>query len=104
VSNEIILANLDFLYNLGARIILRCPLVPGVNDSRTHLEGIAAIAEKYPDLEDLQILPFHDMGRDKYRQIGKTYPLGDIPTADAVTKEAWIAMLHRLGCTRAHLA
>lgn len=103
VSNEVILENLGFLYNLGARIILRCPLVPGVNDGRAHLEGIAALCERYPDLEGIQVLPFHAMGREKYDRIGAVNPLPGVATADAVTKEAWIAALHRLGCTRAHL-
>lgn len=104
VSNELILENLDFLYHLGARIVLRCPLVPGVNDSRQHLEGIAALSDRYPKLQDLQILPFHDMGREKYAQIGAINPLPNLHTADAVTKNAWISALHRLGCTRARLA
>ena len=103
VSNDIILQNLDFLYNSGAKIILRCPLVPGINDSREHLEGIALLSERYPDLVDVQVMPFHDMGRDKYRQLGQVNPLEGLPTADAVTKSGWIAALHRLGCTKAHL-
>lgn len=102
--NDLILTNLDHLYRLGANIVLRCPLVPGVNDSREHLEGIAALGEKYPDLVDLQILPFHNMGRDKYAQIGRVNPLAGLASADDVTKERWISTLHRLGCTRAHIA
>ena len=103
VPNDRILQNLDFLYRMGAQVILRCPLVPGVNDDREHLEGIAALSEKYPALVDVQIMPYHDMGRDKYTQIGLTYPLQGLATADPVTQEQWISTLHRLGCTRAHI-
>lgn len=103
VSNETILENLDYLYRLGARIVLRCPLIPGVNDTREHLEGIAAISDRYPDLVDVQIMPYHDMGREKYAQIGLENPLPNVRTADPVTQDSWIAALHRLGCTRAHI-
>ncbi len=103
VSNELILKNLNYLYRLGARIVLRCPLVPGVNDTREHLEGIATLANRYPDLVDIQIMPYHDMGREKYAQLGMVNPLPGVPTADVVKQESWIATLHRLGCTRAHI-
>lgn len=101
VSNRRILENLDCLYRLGARIILRCPLVPGINDSREHLSGIAALSERYPNLEAIEIMPYHNMGRDKYAQIGRDSPIKDLATADEVTKSEWVTALHRLGCTRA---
>lgn len=104
VANERIVDNLDFLYRQGARIRLRCPLVPGVNDTPAHLAGIAGLAARYPDLEAIQILPYHDMGRDKALHIGRVNVLRDLPTADEATKARWIAALHDLGCTRARLA
>ena len=102
-SNVRILDNLAFLYEEGARIVLRCPLIPGVNDSADHLAGIAALAARYPKLEGVQILPFHNMGRDKAARIGRVNPLADVPSADAATRDRWIDTLHRMGCTRATL-
>ena len=40
VSNQIILDNLDYLYRMGAKIRLRCPLIPGVNDTAEHIGGL----------------------------------------------------------------
>jgi pyruvate formate lyase activating enzyme len=104
VSNERILGNLDYLYRRGARIVLRCPLVPGVNDPSEHLAGIAALAARYPALEGVEVLPYHDLGRDKAARIGQTFALPGVPSADAATAARWLDALHALGCTRAALA
>ena len=102
--NTRILANLDYLYRLGARIRLRCPLVPGVNDTPGHLHGIAALSARYPGLDGVDVLPYHGMAREKHERIGCENPLGDLPTTDEATKARWLETLHALGCTRARLA
>ena len=103
VSNELILENLDYLYEKGARIILRCPLVPGINDTSQHLAGIARIAADYPDLEGVQIMAYHNLGRAKSAAIGVDNPLGDLGSADDATKQEWLDRLHALGCTQCEL-
>jgi pyruvate formate lyase activating enzyme len=102
-TNGRVLANLDFLYELGARIRLRCPLVPGVNDCPSHLEGIARLSHRYPNLEGVEIMAYHDMGRDKAERIGRAYMLSHVPSADEHHKAFWLDELHRRGCTRARI-
>lgn len=101
VGRDRIVANLDWLYHHGARIVLRCPLVPGVNDSAAHLAGIAALSARYPRLEGVDVLPYHALGRDKAEQVGFENPLADLPTTDEETVDGWLAALRRLGCERA---
>ncbi len=81
-GNELILNNLDFLYESDAAIILRCPILPEINDSQEHLEGIAALGRKYPRLRGVEILPYHDIGLYKFGLLGMDPPtLGtSIPT------------------------
>ena len=67
-----ILDNLAFLASRGASIVLRCPLVPGVNDSDEALAHIAALAEKTPGVLRVDIEPYHPMGEDKNRRLGRT--------------------------------
>jgi pyruvate formate lyase activating enzyme len=102
-SNQQILANLDYLYNRCARIVLRCPLIPGVNDTPAHLASIASLSARYPKLEGLEIMAYHSWGRDKSARIGLSNPLASLPTADETTKAGWLAALRNLGCTRARL-
>ena len=101
VPNDRILANLKFLYHQGAAIILRCPLIPGVNDSIEHLEGIAAIVRQYPDLVGVELMAYHDLGRDKGLRLGQDYALEGVQTASEATKQAWLESLLTLGCERA---
>jgi len=74
ISNDLILRNLDFLYQAGKEIILRCPLIPGVNDGEDHLEGIVRLAQHYPGLRDIQIMPFHPYGISKATDVGMAVP------------------------------
>jgi pyruvate formate lyase activating enzyme len=97
VSNELILSNLDMLYESGARIAVRCPLVPGINDDDAHLSGIADLSRRYPNLAEIEIMPYHRMGNEKGRRAGLEVKL-DIPNTDAATKAGWEARLSELGC------
>ena len=64
---------LDNLYRLdeaGARIILRCPLIPGFNDDDEHLKQIAVTANKLCHVQEINLLPYHPLGRDKGQYLG----------------------------------
>lgn len=100
VSNERILANLDLLCGAGS-VSLRCPLVPGVNDLRSHLQGIANLAARYPDLAAVEIMAYHEYGRDKGPRVGRQAQLGEIETSDEETVASWLQALADLGCERA---
>jgi pyruvate formate lyase activating enzyme len=97
VSNELILQNLQFIYEQGASIILRCPLISGVNDSQEHLQGIANMSKKYPLLKGIELLPYHDMGKGKYKELGREYTLGNIKNTSEEQKKKWISFFQALG-------
>jgi pyruvate formate lyase activating enzyme len=101
VSNVQILSNLDFLSSQGAAIMLRCPLIPGVNDSLDHLKGIANLGYKYPNLLGIELMPYHDLGKTKGQRLGEAYPLEHVKTADAATQQGWLETLAGLGCDKA---
>lgn len=103
VRNEVVLQNLDYLYANGANIILRCPLIAGLNDSADHLEGIANLSRRYPRLRGIEIMAYHNMGRAKAERIGFADPLGTLPSTDESTKLGWLGALHDLGCGQAEL-
>ena len=98
VGSERIAENLAWLDDHGARIVLRCPLVPGVNDSPEHLAAIAALARRYSHIEAIDVLPYHALGRDKAERIGMENPLSGLPSAGDAELARWIEELHRLGC------
>ena len=67
-----ILDNLAFIAARGAAIVLRCPLVPGVNDSDDALAHIVNLAKKTPGVRKIDIEPYHPMGEGKSRRLGRT--------------------------------
>lgn len=53
-----------------AEIILRCPLVPGINDEDEHLRRIARMADELKVLR-IDLEPYHPLGEGKSRSLGK---------------------------------
>jgi len=100
VSNDLILSNLAYLYNQKARIILRCPLIPGVNDDEEHLAGIADISRRFPGLDGIEIMAYHNLGTDKSLMLGRQPEYQDKPSASNSQKETWLIKLKDLGCEK----
>lgn len=103
-SNDIILDNLDFLTSKDANILLRCPLIPGVNDDNEHLAGIAHLAKRYPTLQGVEIMPYHNMGESKVEALGEESRLPGIANASEETKEKWLTALKKLGCENVRIS
>ena len=78
VSNRLILSNLRRLSELGHSIILRMPLIPGVNDSPEAIAAVGTFAASLPHLIHLEILPYHQAGVEKYHRLEKNYALASI--------------------------
>jgi len=75
--NHRILENLRALARHGHRIVLRVPVVPGINDDDENLDAVRRFAATLPSLAGLDLLPYHRVGVDKYARVGRTYPLPD---------------------------
>jgi pyruvate formate lyase activating enzyme len=87
VSNEPILANLRRLSELEHQIILRLPLVPGVNDDAEQVRAIGALAARLPHLHRVDLLPYHHLAVEKYGRLDRSYSLPDARPPSA----AWVA-------------
>ena len=79
-DNRLIRANLQRLDEAGAALILRCPLVPGLNDTEEHLTGIAQLANSLRHVREITINPFHPLGDSKCERLGRPNPLPDHKT------------------------
>lgn len=101
--NRRILANLDYLYRQGAKIRLRFPLVPGLNDNEADLKGLAALANRYTSLHGIEIMPYHDLGRQKYQRFGIPDRLPELQKVDQEMKQRWLKTLQESGCTNVYL-
>ena len=82
---------LEFAMRLSARrrpIWLRYVLVPGLTDDRTDIGHTAQFAAELGNVVRVDVLPFHQMGRFKWRQLGIDYALDNIepPTPELVER------------------
>jgi pyruvate formate lyase activating enzyme len=101
VPNESILSNLDIAYHAGIPIILRCPVIPGINDTEQHFRDIRALDEKYPNLKGIELLPYHDTGNHKRTSIGNEMTLPGLNTTPPEVSGEWLKQLKKLGCEKA---
>jgi len=87
-ESGLVLRNLSFLSGRGARIILRCPIIPGLNDRPEHLTAIAELSRRYPGVEGAEIMPYHKLGVSKAARMGlAAQELYEQPSQDTV--ESW---------------
>lgn len=69
-DNKLILENLVKLNSSGARINIRIPVIPGVNDGE-EMDRIIEFVEKNIDPMKVSLLPYHKIGYDKAQRLGK---------------------------------
>ncbi|GLC79743.1 glycyl-radical enzyme activating protein [Lacrimispora brassicae] len=70
VENNVIIKNLQYLYESNGNIILRCPIIPTKNDSKEHFAFLRSLRRKYPNIINIQLMPYHNLGVDKERKLG----------------------------------
>jgi pyruvate formate lyase activating enzyme len=75
VSNELSLSNLQSLSQLGHNIILRLPIIPGINDDGENIRETGAFAAALPSLNRVDLLPYHHAGVEKYNRFNRVYGL-----------------------------
>ena len=77
----------DRLHAKGKAVWIRFVLVPGLTDSEDNIQNVADIVARWKGtVERVEVLPFHNMGADKWDKIGLDYELKDVapPSAEAV--------------------
>ena len=79
VPNELILENAKKIAESGmTELVIRVPVIPGFNDRRDEIEGIARFAGSLPGVKKMHLLPYHRLGQDKYEGLGREYLMKDI--------------------------
>ena len=71
VGRDLILSNLRMLNEEGRQIVLRCPIIPGVNDVDRHFDAIAELANELDSVVRVDLEPYHDLGAVKYAKFGR---------------------------------
>lgn len=78
-SNERILAFASYLDEKQIPVWIRHVVVPGITDQREDLTELGRFIGGLGNVQALDVLPYHTMGKQKYAQLGLAYPLSDTP-------------------------
>ncbi len=79
-SNELILENAVKIAEKAKKLIIRVPVIPTFNDTEAEIASIAKFASSLKNVNEINLLPYHRFGKDKYDGLKRNYPMGDIPT------------------------
>jgi pyruvate formate lyase activating enzyme len=69
----------------GRPMWVRFVLVTGLTDAEANVAGLANFVATLATVERVEVLPFHQMGRDKWRRLGIAYPLAATEPPSAAT-------------------
>ena len=97
--NDLILDNLRQMDQEPGRfrLVVRTPLIPGINDSQEELKKIGHFCAGLKRLDHIQLLPYHKLGTATYEKLGRPYLLKDVPTPTAEHMEECRALLRTYG-------
>ena len=80
-SNELELDFARYLSEIHKPVWIRQVLVPGFTDDEKDLLKLKDFISTLSNVEKVEILPYHDLGKFKWDDLGLDYPLKDIKTA-----------------------
>ena len=89
MKNELILQNARKVSAVAERFVVRVPVIPGFNDTESEIKDIAEFAASLTNVKEINLLPYHRLGYDKYIGLGREYKMGDVPPP---TKEKMLTL------------
>lgn len=89
VSGETVRKNLERAADAGVELLIRIPLIHGVNDDGAALEGFRAYLSRFAGRANVEVLRYHEYGKDKWAKAGLSYQMEDafLPTGRAEALE-----------------
>ena len=98
-TNETVLANLDRLAAEDVEIVVRVPMIPGVNDDADNIGRTADFAASR-GIARIDLLPYHRYAQDKYARLGLEYGLAGLqpPSAEHIAELATVVRSRELTC------
>lgn len=91
MPNDKPLAFAKYLSDKGVKMWIRHVLVPGITYNEKYLLELKDFISSLKTVEKIEVLPYHTMGLNKYKELGIDYPLTDVkePTKEMIrhTKE-----------------
>ena len=101
-DNSDILAFARYLAENNIPMWIRHVVVPDITTDETYLYKLGQFIGGLRSVKALDVLPYHDMGAEKYKKLGIAYPLeGTSPATDEQAKSAKEAIMRGIRDVRA---
>ncbi|MBR2879862.1 MAG: glycyl-radical enzyme activating protein [Oscillospiraceae bacterium] len=97
VGNEIILDNLRYVVQSGIPVVIRIPLIPGINATENDIHDFARTVSEYAPSALVSMLSYHEYGKNKYRMIGQEYLMPETPSMTEEEKENALRIVSSYG-------
>ena len=79
-ENRLILENLSFLFRKGCKVIIRYPVIPGLNDSADNLLDMMHFLDQTDsENKEIHLLPYHTIHQHKHERLGIKSRIKNLP-------------------------
>jgi len=102
VTRQDVAPTLRFAERLAAMnkaVWIRYVLVPGLTDEPANVEGVAKFVAPMKNVEWVEVLPFHQLGAFKWKELGLDYQLADTPPASPELLVRVLEQFRDAGCS-----
>ncbi len=97
VSNQLILKNLKVLAEIEANINIRIPLIKNVNSDENELTKMAEFISELPGEQAVNLLPYHNIAKNKYNKLGEVYNEFDMAEAPEAEQTRAVKIFQTFG-------
>lgn len=71
-----------FISRLNNKVWIRQVIVPGINDTEEYILKLKEYIKKIKNIEKIELLPYHALGKEKYKKLNLKYRLEDTEPMD----------------------
>jgi pyruvate formate lyase activating enzyme len=88
-GNDTVLHTLELLDESNKPVLLRCPMIPGVNNTPEHFEMIRRLKESHKNIIKAEVMAYHSYGKKKWDSIGYEYKLMELEDVTDLQRKEW---------------
>ena len=96
-QRSMVMKSLEYVTNYGVKMCIRCVIIPDLNDNDEHFLKIAEISTRYPNVEAVEIMPYHDFGNKKYYTLGRNPYIVKGGSVKREVAERWVEKIVSMG-------
>lgn len=96
MGNSRVIENVKHMYDAGIPVTVRIPLIPEVNFTYENLDRTAEFMKKNIPEADIELLPYHELGKTKYKALGMDFTTFTIPDGKDIEEAYRIFEKHNI--------